>query len=291
MADNDLTSGTSFIVCTYCNSENVVVDRNKPPKFCTECGEGLAPLPSGATNNAKAVDESEEKLNKSPSENNYNGNVLTNGFSLDDKPSSEKCKTLSDKPSDDEMSNTKPPDQPPSDKPTDNDSDKLPDSDKPTTNKPPDNDKPPSDKPLDDGNPPNDKPPDNGSLPSDKPLDDHELLSSKPSDNDQLPDDSPPSPLDDDSSITKPPSGRLSDNEPCGHRLYGTESPDNADEAEKVYIKCSIIDVTSAIVIILLYSTSKHEMVCHYTVVIFTIISQRVKIQCVKCVTVVMQLS
>ena len=234
MADNNLTSGKlSIIFCTQCKSENIVVDHNKPPRFCTECGKGLPLRPSSVTYSAKAVDESEEK---SLSENTHSGIVLANGFSLDDKPSNEKCETLSDKASNGKMSNTKPPDKPPSDKPADDD--------KPPSDKLPDNDKTPSDKPPDDGNPPSDKPPDDDNLPSDKPSDNHELLSNKPPDNDELPGDNPP---DDNSSVNKPPIGRLPDNEPCGDGLSGTESPDNADdidEAEKVYIHCSINNVT-----------------------------------------------
>ena len=205
MAGNDSTSGKlSIIFCTQCNSENVVVDDNKPPRFCTECGKGLLLQPSIVTYSTKAVDESEEK---SPSENTHSGNVLANGFSLDDEPSSEKCEALSNKASNDNMSNTKPPDQPPSDKPPDND------------------------------NTPCDKSPEDGNLPSNKPPDNHKLLSNKSPDNDKLLGDGPP---EDNSSVNKPPSGRLPDNEPCGDRLSGTEFPDNADdidEAEKVYIQ------------------------------------------------------
>ena len=106
----------AFVLCLKCKTENVV-HKNKPPKFCSECGESLQP-PINSTNppNTKAVNESVEKLEEPTSEKSVGDSKPITDLSTD-SPNDEPCsvkppinKPTLEKPDDNPSSTMLPPD-------------------------------------------------------------------------------------------------------------------------------------------------------------------------------------
>ena len=175
----------TVVVCTDCQNQNVVLDQNKPPKFCSQCCKEL-PSPTSADHNTK---ESVQILQKSQT------GQAERVFGDNSKPTTD---LFLDKKSGTGPPNEKPPDKLPIQESCDhearNDKDDDKHDDKHDEDKSPsngsDDDKPPNNethgnKPSD-GRPFSDKPtgikPNNQSStvksPSDKPT--HNPLSNKP---------------------------------------------------------------------------------------------------------------
>ena len=144
----------------------MVVDQNKPPRFCSQCGKAFPP-PISANHSTKAVDKSVQGPKKLLSEKIFGNNKPSTDLNtpLDDKLSS--TRPLSEKPPDDSLpieeshegridkhdksfSDRSDDGKPPRKKPREYESPRK----EPHGNKPPD-DKPFSDKPT--GIKPNDK--------------------------------------------------------------------------------------------------------------------------------------
>ena len=78
------------VLCINCDFEHVV-HNNKPPKFCSECGERLQSPIISANRNTKAVNESVEKLEEpSTREKFFDNNKSTTDLSTD-SPNNESC--------------------------------------------------------------------------------------------------------------------------------------------------------------------------------------------------------
>ena len=104
----DISKGNvAFVVCTdyKCQYHNVVLDQNKPPKFCSQCRKELPP-PTSADHSTKAVDESVQRLKKPHSEKVFGSNKPTTDLSIpigqyDEKLSS--TRPSSEEPLDDSL--------------------------------------------------------------------------------------------------------------------------------------------------------------------------------------------
>ena len=102
-----------FVRCLKCDSE-IVVHKNKPPKFCSECGGSLQP----SIINTKAVNESVKKLEEPSTMEKLVGNNKSATDLSTDSPNNESCSTEppnnklppSNNPSSTMPPNEKPPD-------------------------------------------------------------------------------------------------------------------------------------------------------------------------------------
>ena len=66
-------NNVTIVVCTKCEQRIAVLNQNRPPKFCSECGIELLP-PINANQGAKPVDESLQGVKKPYSEKVF-GNI------------------------------------------------------------------------------------------------------------------------------------------------------------------------------------------------------------------------
>ena len=74
-------NNVTFVVCTKCEQKIVVFNKNRPPKYCSECGNELPP-PININQNTEAVNKSLQRVKKPYSEKVFGNIKPTSGHDI-----------------------------------------------------------------------------------------------------------------------------------------------------------------------------------------------------------------